>query len=78
MSGKSNETKKKVVKQVPFMVKATRLGYYADKRRRVGQSFKISGEAVFSKDWMAKVKAGAKVEVTEEPVEAPTSNKSVI
>lgn len=37
-------------------VKATNLGYYGLKRRKVGDVFEIEHEKDFSKKWMKKVK----------------------
>jgi hypothetical protein len=39
-----------------MLVKATRLGYYGDKRVREGATFYINSEKEFSSKWMKKVK----------------------
>lgn len=54
-------------------VKAIRLGYYGNARRRVGDVFHVESEKEFSKNWMEKVSdkpkpkvKGAKVEPEKE------------
>lgn len=50
-----------------FRVRATQLGYYGDKRRRVGDVFTISSEAVFSAKWMEWVDRRTPGRVTSSP-----------
>lgn len=45
--------KKKAFK--PYMVVATRAGYFDGFRKREGDKFMIKDEAAFSKNWMKKV-----------------------
>lgn len=42
-------------KPTPLRVRATKLGYYDDKLRRVGDVFDISGPDAFSRHWMERV-----------------------
>lgn len=50
-----------------MQVKATRVGYYGLKRRKVGEEFEIEAPKHFSKKWMDKVRSGVEeVEIVEE------------
>ena len=64
-------------------VKAKELGYYNDKRRRVGEVFEVAGDQAFSTKWMEKIEEPAveeSVEVAPEPpkkeAKKPSKKKS--
>jgi hypothetical protein len=48
----------------PLRVRATRMGYYGDVRRRTGDVFTISHSSLFSKKWMETVAGSTPEKVT--------------
>lgn len=58
-----------------MLVKAIRLGFYKNRRRKPGVTFEIDSEKEFSKRWMKKVEAE---DSTEKPEEEVLSEKDLM
>lgn len=50
-------------------VRATRLGYYDLRRRKIGEVFDIKSEKQFSENWMEKVESKGGKSESKEPKE---------
>ncbi len=57
-------------------VRATRLGYYNNKRQREGAEFFLKSDKDFSKTWMEKLKKSSKAAVVESEPEEEVSTVS--
>lgn len=59
-------------------VKATRIGYYGNKRQKEGEQFVLKSEKDFSKTWMEKVTGGkaSKAAEAEKPAAAAQGSSS--
>lgn len=72
------DTTTRTAPKKPLRVRATRLGYYGDMRRREGDVFTIADESLFSEKWMERVTAKTPESTTTGAQELQRRHREII